>query len=121
MRILQRLLCVCLSVSLLTASIPAFVLEDTGRSVQDTTQKAMVYKDVTAIEVYQQEGQKAVLQKSLPVNGTAEDYLVLVKMKELPGFYANVKEVVLEEGKLYLDLDCPETGDGKLKVLFGVV
>ena len=50
-----------------------------------------------------------------------EDYLVLVKMKELPGFYAKIKEFAKEEGKLYLDLDCPGTADGKLRVLFGTV
>ena len=118
MRIVQRLLCLCLSVSLLTADLPVFALEDPGRSVPNAAQKTIAYKDVTGIAVYKQEGQKTVLQEHLPTQGAAvEDYLVLVKMKELPGFYAKIKEFVKEEGKLYLDLDCPGTADGKLRVL----
>lgn len=92
-------------------------------------QELIELKDIESIHLYKKENNKAVVENEVNVlEFKKEEYVVEVTMKDLPKFYAEIKDTKVEDGKFILILDYDNTvqynGDKKsnnLEVKFGEI
>lgn len=92
-------------------------------------QELIELKDIESIQLYKKENNKAVVEYEVNVSEfKKEDYIVEITMKDLPKFYAEIKDTKVVDGKFILVLDYDNTvqynGDKKsnnLEVKFGEI
>lgn len=92
-------------------------------------QELIEFKDIESIKLYKKENNEVVEEIEVNVlDFKLEDYVVEVTMKDLPKFYAEIKDTKIEDGKFILVLDYDNTvqyeGDKKsnnLEVKFGEI
>ena len=93
------------------------------------SQELIEFKDIESIKLYKEENDNVVEEIEVNVlDFKPEDYIVEVTMKDLPKFYAEIKDTKIEDGKFMLILDYDNTvqyeGDMKsnyLEVKFGEI
>lgn len=93
------------------------------------SQEFIEFKDIESIKLYKEENDNVVEEIEVNVlDFKPEDYIVEVTMKDLPKFYAEIKDTKIEDGKFMLILDYDNTvqyeGDIKfnyLEVKFGEI
>ena len=93
------------------------------------SQELIEFKDIESIKLYKEENNNVIEEIEVNVlDFRPEDYIVEVTMKDLPKFYAEIKDTKIEDGKFMLILDYNNTvqyeGDMKsnyLEVKFGEI
>lgn len=93
------------------------------------SQELIEFKDIESIKLYKEENNNVIEEIEVNVlDFKPEDYIVEVTMKDLPKFYAEIKDTKIEDGKFMLILDYDNTvqydGDKKsnnLEVKFGEI